>query len=172
MPRLGKRLAVMAALAFVAIVSAWSPAVQAQQQAPPPQPELAKDALTEDLAKSLRDQRDYARVEAAMGGPGTLVGSSEESDGPHVIHAWRDRAGGTARAYLYRSGDFSVVVRPAGASDDIVLNTFGAFVCPTCSPPVAACGRRPWWVPHDVHWDNFDCGCTLAGPQSVKVGRC
>jgi hypothetical protein len=137
-----------------------------------PQPPVGAGALTPGLAQSLRDVRDYSGIEAAMGGPGALVGASAESDGPHVVHAWRDQAGGTARAYLYRSGDFSVVLRPAGATDDIVLNSFGAFVCPNCSPPVNACGRRPWWVPHDVHWDNFDCGCTLAGPQSVRVGRC
>ena len=140
-------------------------------------PEDAKPAnaarhLTREVAISLRDVRDYASVEAAMGGPGTLVSTSEESDGPHVVHAWRDSAGGSARSYLFRNGDFSVVLRPAGLSEDIVLNSFGAFVCLSCSPPVNACGRRPWWVPHDVHWDNFDCGCTLAGPQSVRVGRC
>jgi hypothetical protein len=135
-------------------------------------PVSAAAALTPELAVSLRNARDYASVEAAMGGPGALVGASQDSDGPHVVYAWRDQAGGTARSYLYRSGDFSVVLQPAGLPEEIVLNSFGAFVCPYCSPPVNACGRRPWWVPHDVHWDNFDCGCTLAGPQSVRVGRC
>ncbi|MCP8937440.1 hypothetical protein NK718_02845 [Alsobacter sp. SYSU M60028] len=128
--------------------------------------------ITPDLALNLRGAGSYASVEAMLRGPGTRIGTSRESDGPHEVRAWRDSAGGTARAYVYDSGDFSIVLRPAGEAQDIVLNSFGAFVCPTCSPPVNACGRRPWWVPHDVHFDNFDCGCTLAGPQSLGVGRC
>jgi hypothetical protein len=144
----------------------------APARADDPPASLSAAPLTPALASALRDLRTPSEVEAALGGPGAVVGSSEESDGPHVIHAWRDSAGGKLRLFLFRSGDFSLVMRPAAAQDDIVMNSFGAFVCPTCSPPVNACGRRPWWVPHDVHWDNFDCGCTLAGPQSVRVGRC
>ena len=71
------------------------------------------------------------------------------------------------RAFLYPDGSFAAVVSPAGSGGEIVLNSFGAFVCPTCKPPVDACGHRPSWVPHDLHWDVFDCLQTLTGPQSL-----
>jgi len=51
-----------------------------------------------------------------------------------------------------------------------VLNSFGAFSCRICSPPVNACGQRPSWVPHDVHWDIFDCPRTITGPQDMPAG--
>ncbi len=138
-----------------------------------PRPATATVEFTPAFASSLREVRRFEDIEAAAGAPGVEIGRGEESDGPHVVYGWTGAGGkGSMRAFLFRSGDFSIVVRPEGAAEDIVLNSFGAFVCPTCSPPVNACGRRPWWVPHDVHWDNFDCGCTLAGPQSVRVGRC
>ena len=155
-------------LAFLFCALLTASAASAQDAAPA----RASVAFTPAFAASLRDARRFEDVTSAAGVPGALVGKSEESDGPHVVYAWTGAGGrGSMRAYLYRSGDFSVVMRPEGG-DDIVMNSFGAFVCPSCSPPVNACGRRPWWVPHDVHWDNFDCGCTLAGPQSVRVGRC
>lgn len=145
--------------------------VTASAQAP--QPASAAVEFTPAFASALREIRRFEGIAAAAGATGVEIGRSEESDGPHVVYGWTGAGGkGSMRAFLFRSGDFSIVVRPEGATEDIVLNSFGAFVCPSCSPPVNACGRRPWWVPHDVHWDTFDCGCTLAGPQSVRVGRC
>jgi hypothetical protein len=138
----------------------------------PPLPRATSD-ISPAFATALREARHFSDVEAAAGGPGALVGHSDESDGPHDVFAWTGRDGkGSMRAYRFATGGFSVVLRPAGETTDLIVNSFGGFVCPTCLPPVSACGRRPSWVPHDVHFDTFDCGCTLAGPQSLNIGRC
>jgi hypothetical protein len=84
---------------------------------------------------------------------------------PRVLFSWTGSGGkGQMRAFLYADGSFAVVVSPAEGGA-ITLNSFGAFMCPSCDPPISACGGRPAWVPHDVHWDTFDCERTLTGPM-------
>ena len=130
-------------------------------------------AITTAWAGGLRDARDFAQVQKAAGAAGRLESVEETGDAPHAVYGWIGAGGrGAMRAFLYPSGDFAVIVSPADGAGEIVLNNFGAFVCADCSPPVKACGRRPSWVPHTLHWDVFDCGCTLTGPQSLHTGRC
>jgi hypothetical protein len=173
MVRVNEKLRCACACALLNILIVFAGPSAAHAQATYEKLPRAATAIDTALAQALRGASSFGAVESAMGGPGARIGHSDESDGPHDVIAWTGRDGrGLARAFLFANGDFSVVLRPAGAQDDLVLNSFGAFVCPTCEPPVNACGRRPWWVPHDVHFDTFDCGCSLAGPQSVGVGTC
>ena len=74
------------------------------------------------------------------------------------------------RAFLYEDGGFAAIIAPAGDDREIILNNAGAFICAACVPPVNACGSRPSWVPHDVHFDDFDCPLTLTGPQNLDRG--
>lgn len=129
-------------------------------------------AITTAWASRLRAVADLAGLEAAAGGPGRLE-AVEQGEAPRAVYGWTGAGGrGHLTVLLYRSGGFAAIVDPADARGEIVLNSFGAFVCPACAPPVKACGRRPSWVPHSLHWDVFDCGCTLTGPQSLAGGAC
>ena len=70
------------------------------------------------------------------------------------------------RAFLYRGWRLRghhLALRQS--TSEIKFNSFGGFTCPACDPGVIACGHRPSWIPHDVHWDTFDCESTLTGPM-------
>ena len=121
----------------------------------------------------LRDAKSFGELQRAAGAGGAISEIRRDGDAPHAVFAWTGAGqGGRMRALLYRDGAFAAIITPPGAKGDIVLNSFGASICPGCAPPVNSCGRRPSWVPHDLHWDVFDCGCTLTGPQSLAAGAC
>ena len=135
---------------------------------------MAKVALDEAFALSLREAKGFGELQAAAGSHGHLTEVVLDGDAPHVVYAWTGAGGkGAMRVFVYEgSKDFGAIITAPGAAGPIVLNNFGAFICPSCSPPVNSCGHRPSWVPHDLHWDVFDCGCTLTGPQSLRSGSC
>ncbi len=142
---------------------------------PPPDPGegVAKVSFTTAFAQGLRAARSLAALQEAAGARGRIVAVIGAGDAPHLVYEWKGAGGsGTMTAFVYRTGDFGVTIALSGRSEPIVLNNFGAFVCAVCSPPVNACGHRPSWVPHDLHWDTFDCRCTLTGPQSLHAGVC
>lgn len=120
----------------------------------------------------LRGIRTFGDLQKAIGARGKLVAVDETVEAPHAVYQWTGAAGqGQIRAFLYRSGDFGVVIDPADKAGEIQFNNFGAFVCAACSPPIKACGRRPSWVPHSVHWDTFDCDYTLTGPSKLRSDK-
>ena len=138
----------------------------------PGQPD-ANVAITRALAIALRDIRDFAGLQKAAGAGGKLLSVDANLETPRAIYGWKGLDGrGQMRVFLYRTGDFGVTVIPADRAGEITINNSGAFVCPTCSPPVDACGRRPSWVSHSVHWDGSDCHCTITGPQTLRAGPC
>lgn len=126
-------------------------------------------ALTAEWATSVRGIRSFRQLQNAAGTPGRITSFETHDETPRVVYDWVGGANsGRMRAFVYKDGGFAAIITPAANGGEIVLNSFGAFVCPTCSPPVNACGLRPSWVPHDLHWDNFDCLHTLTGPQSLQ----
>ena len=150
----------LAALATPSIAADWPPADPAE-----PTTKLAIDTV---MAQKLRGLRSFAELQATIGARGHISEVVGEGDAPHAVYDWTSAAnGGQMRAFLYEGGDFSVAITTPGQTDEIVLNNFEAFICASCAPPVAACGHRPSWVPHDLHWDVYDCARTLTGPQSV-----
>ena len=137
---------------------------------PPPDPGevQASVTFTPEWASTLRGLQAFDQLQRAAGARGHIVSVETQSETPRVIYRWVDMAGiGRMRAFVYQDKSFAVMITPAEGSGEIVLNSFGAFVCPTCSPPVDAYGSRPSWVPHDLHWDYFDCPRTITGPQSL-----
>lgn len=140
---------------------------------PPPDPDREKAAVafTPQRAMRHRDPRSLRDLQDAAGSDGKIVERSLDAETPRIVLQWTG-ASGRMRASVYSSGDFGATIIPAESGAPIVLNNFGAFVCAQCAAPVSACGRRPSWIPHDLHWDNFDCRCALTGPQSVKAGAC
>lgn len=145
---------------------------------PPHDPEQETTAIpfTANWAAKLRDVRTFVQLQDAAGAKGKIIESLVGAETPSVAFHWSsvapDGRRAQMRARLFSTGDFSATISPIEDGETIVLNNFGAFVCTQCSPPVSACGRRPSWIPHDLHWDNFDCRCTLTGPQSVRDGHC
>jgi hypothetical protein len=121
-------------------------------------------------ARQLRGLATFTDLQRVAGAKGRLE-SVEASASPRALYSWTGMEGkGMMRVFRYQSDAFGAVVSPSDMAGDIVINGFGAFVCPACSPPVNACGGRPSWVPHEVHWDTFDCHLTLTGPQGPGPG--
>src|SRR4051812_42460678 len=100
--------ATLARLAVLAIAFAVQPSrPAAAQDAIPAQHAFARAsaAFTPAFAASLRELRRFEDIEAAAGATGSIVGRSEESDGPHVVYGWTGAGGrGTMRVYRYDSG--------------------------------------------------------------------
>ena len=138
----------------------WPPADPGEAQ--------ASVSFTPEWASTLRGLQRFDQLQNAAGARGQIVSIQTQSEMPRVVYNWVD-AGHTGhmRAFVYRDEAFAAIITPAEGLGEIVLNSFGAFVCPMCSPPVNACGLRPSWVPHDLHWDDFDCPRTITGPQSL-----
>ena len=142
---------------------------------PPKDPNepLAKVAFTEKTIAALRKAQSFAELQNAVGAHGRVAKFDRESEFPYALFTWQGAGNsGHMEAALYETGDFGVTVTLAGAGHEIRLNNFGAFDCPSCKPAAFSCGHRPSWVPHDLHWDTFDCGCTMTGPMSLRAGRC
>lgn len=177
LPR-ARRLFVFVLCRYVAVMAlclAVAPAAVSAGNWPPPDPAEPAAAVAFDTAwaSRQRDIHDFEQLQKAAGARGRIIEIVQTGDSPHVVFGWTGKQGrGRMQALLYENGDFSAIITPAGASEDIILNNFGGFACPLCSPTVLVCGRRPSWIPHDLHWDRFDCPCTLAGPQGLHIGKC
>lgn len=162
------------AFSLVAAIQSSTAISAAADEWPPRDPDQPETtiAFTNDWALTLREAKTFRQLQERMGSAGKIVESKPSAATPNVVFEWISTASGErvgeARATLYPTGDFGVVVRRANSSQDIVMNNFNAFVCRDCSPAVDACGRRPSWVPHDVHWDSWDCHSTMTGPQSTE----
>jgi hypothetical protein len=164
----GRRFGVIAAcfLAKAAFgAEAWPP--------PDPDAELTQKIAEPSLVSEFRDIRRFAQAQEALGSPGKIVERRLDADQPFVVYHWRMPNGAAeARVWLFKTGDFGGLIGRKGEAPTIIFNNFGALVCNSCAPPVNVCGRRPSWVPHDVHWDNFDCRCTLTGPAGAPELGC
>ena len=140
--------------------SDWPPADPGEEQ--------ASVAFTAEWASAQRTDRRFVDLQTAAGARGHIISFDLNSATPRVVYSWIGTSmAGRLRAIVYPDGAFSAVVSPASGEADITLNGFGAFVCPSCRPPVNACGGRPSWIPRDVHWDVFDCPLTVTGPQAM-----
>lgn len=136
-----------------------------------PKEGLATTEITTSWAKALREARDLADVRRATGTDGKFEATETKGSISRQVFSWTGRNGkGRLRVLDYSSGGFAAIIDPSDSSGEIVMNSFGAFTCLDCSPPVNACGRRPSWIPHDLHWDNFDCPRTITGPQDMPSG--
>ena len=165
--RLRRRLTIRLVRGLVCVVT-MNAAGAAEWPPQDPVDGQATVALDATWASRLRDIHDFRELQRKAGALGRIISTETQSETPRVIYAWDGRDGrGRMRAFVYPDGSFAVVISPAELGGEIVVNTFGGFVCPACTPPVHACGHRPSWVPHDLHWDEFDCHHTLTGPQGL-----
>jgi hypothetical protein len=165
----GCRLAVVIAALIVAKIAfaaeAWPPA--------DPGAEVTQTRIEPSLADAFRDVRTFKQAQDILGWGGKIIERRLKADQPYVVYHWRmPQDAAEARVWLFETGDFGGLIVKPDAAPMIVFNNFVAFVSTTCSPPVSACGRRPSWVPPDVHWDNFDCRCTLTGPNGAPELGC
>jgi hypothetical protein len=140
---------------------------------PPSDPDdgTAAVEITAEWAKGLREARALADVQRAAGAGGKIKAFETKGGTSRAVFSWVGRDGkGRLRVFAYRSGGFAAIVDPADLPGKIVLNSFGAFTCRDCSPPVDACGRRPSLITHDLHLDKFDFPRTITGPQDMPPG--
>jgi hypothetical protein len=172
-----RRSATLASILALAIqMSAIALAVAAGWPPIDPNEEATAVVFTRDWATTVRDTRTLRQLQNAAGAGGKIVERNLGAEAPYVVFQWisvaPDGRKARMRANVFSTGDFGATILPIEQGDEIALNNFGAFVCRQCSPPIDACGRRPSWSPHDLHWDNFDCRCSLTGPQGAKAGQC
>lgn len=160
-------------LAFLAALLLSAAPLKAQSWPPAdPNEGTAAVEITASWARGLREAHELTDVQHAAGAGGKIEAIETRGSTSRAVFGWTGRDGkGRLRVFVYRSGGFAAIVEPADKAGGIVLNSFGAFTCPDCSPPVNACGRRPSWIPHDLHWDNFDCPHTITGPQDMPGGN-
>lgn len=125
-------------------------------------------AITATWARHLRGLVTFADLQKSIGSAGHLEAVEDNGyEEPRARYGWTGPGGaGNIVAFQYRSGAFAAIVNPVDLKGAIEINSFGAFVCAACSPPVNACGSRPSWVLKDIHWDSFDCPRTVTGPQA------
>ncbi|SDR60764.1 hypothetical protein SAMN05519103_07093 [Rhizobiales bacterium GAS113] len=162
------RLSIRAAALLAGLMLAGAGALASDWPPVDPGEAMTKIAIDSGFAQRLRGLRSFGELQAAAGARGHISDIVRDGDSPHAVYDWTSAAnGGRMRVFLYEGGDFSAAITSPGQADEIVLNNFEAFICASCSPPVTACGHRPSWVPHDLHWDVYDCARTLTGPQSV-----
>ena len=122
--------------------------------------------FTAGWAERLRSLHSFSDLQDAIGVRGRLD-ADERADGTQRnVYRWIG-ADGRSRleVFVYPDGAFAGAIASEPSHDVVTFNSFGAYVCAACDPPVKACGRRPSWIPRDLHWDNFDCENTLTGPQ-------
>ena len=168
------RLATMAAA--VALLSAAPQWAIGQESAARSAPGRAQNPTFDlSFALRLRDASSFDALRGIVGSEGEIVERSQIGGRSYVVYRWTDSgspAAGELRVRLYESGDFGGTIGAPGRPARATFNSFGAFLCPSCAPPVDACGRRPSWVDRDLHWDNFDCRCTLLGPAGGPDSPC
>ena len=166
MKKIKRAVILCAALPALLLTATASPA----EVWPPSDPNQGSAAveITVALAKQLREARTLADVQRAAGAGGKVDALETKGDTSRAVFSWVGGNGkGRLRVLVYRSGGFAAIVDPTDSPGKVVMNSFGAFTCRDCSPPVNACGRRPSWIPHDVHWDTYDCPRTITGPQDM-----
>ena len=147
---------------------AANPASAADWPPHDPGDEQATVVFDAQWASRVRGIRSFRELQRQAGALGRITSTELPRETQRVVYGWEGSDHrGRLRAFVYQDGSFAAVVSQAEPGGEIVLNSFGAFVCPACTPPVNACGHRPSWVPHDLHWDDFDCLHTLTGPQSL-----
>jgi hypothetical protein len=125
-------------------------------------------AFTAAWAERLRSLHSFSELQDAIGATAQLD-ADQRADGIHRnVYRWIG-VGGRSRlvVFVYPDGAFAGTIASEPSYDLVTFNSFGAYVCAACDPPVKACGRRPSWIPRDLHWDNFDCENTLTGPQGA-----
>jgi hypothetical protein len=164
------------ALGLALVLQTWAGAHADPWPPIDPDQETTDVVFTSAWAMQHRDARSLIQLQDVAGAKGKIVEYLLKADPPRVVFRWNsvapDGSKSQLKATVFASGDFGATVSPADGGEAIVLNSYGAFVCRQCTPPVSACGHRPSWIPRDLHWDNFDCRCTLTGPQSVQDAEC
>jgi len=89
-------------------------------------------------------------------------GKITERAGPdHVSFHWISDSGSTFPGYMLlgyqRDGSFGLSLLPVDIQGDITVNSYGAFSCDKCKPPIDICGKRPSWIGADDEYNDPYC---------------
>ena len=164
--RSAKRSGATVAVLLLGLFATGSGARAAEWPPADPREQQATAVFDRSWAVGLRDVHDFADLQRAAGTRGRIETYDLNAPFPRVVYDWTGSGGkGRMRAFLYEDGGFAAIISPSQSTSEIKFNSFGGFTCPACDPAVIACGHRPSWIPHDVHWDTFDCESTLTGPM-------
>jgi hypothetical protein len=118
---------------------------------PPVDPKdyTTKTDFTVSWAKKLRGFKTLADLQRAAGSKGTISEIHLEGENQSVSFHWRSEPKNSSRL-----GYMLAVVRPDGSigvgvltdeNIEVVVNTFGGFICDKCDPPIEIIGSEPTW---------------------------
>ena len=145
----------VAGAAFTTLSLVSSPISGQQLQPwPPTNPDeqVTKTPFTVAWAKKVRGFQNLAELQEAAGSKGRVSSTRGMANTKHpsVTFHWRSQPTPNARpgwmiAEVYAD---DAVGADIITNDDlnIIINTFGAFICEKCSPPVNALGMTPTWA--------------------------
>ena len=125
-----------------------TPALALDNQVTDPNQERTSVAFNLDLVEKLRDARSLVDVQHLAGSGGKIVSRSTTSPRVLRLHWISDKPDGHDRSMYvgaYEDGNFGLYIDSAGVGP-VIINTYGAFHCHGCAPPVDICGSRPSWV--------------------------
>jgi hypothetical protein len=110
-----------------------------------------------EWAMALRGIATFEALQRAAGAAGIVTKQVEAGGNSYRNFHWIGLNGlGEMTVTRYQNGDFRAVIT-TNDQRQLTLNNSGGFACPTCVPPINACGHRPSWIARDLHWDNWDC---------------
>jgi len=114
-----------------------------------PNEENAKYEFTSSWAKRMMGFRSLTELQIAAGSRGKITERGSGAGMPFASYHWismpvRGRTAGFMLARQYSDGNVGVSLLTTDGRE-IAMNTFGAFICDGCRPPVEIRGSTPTW---------------------------
>jgi hypothetical protein len=134
-------LVALAVAAGISVAAEWPPQDPGEY--------VTRTDFTVAWAKKLLGFGSLTDLQLAAGSKGTISERKLTGDHPHVSFHWRSEPKnhriGYMLAVVYPDGNIGVSIL-TGENIDIVLNTFGAFICDKCTPPIEIRSTKPSWA--------------------------
>ncbi len=123
-----------------------------------PDEERTTVPFTLAFAKKLRTARTLEDVQRLAGSKGKIT---ERAAPDQVGFHWISDSGSTFPGYMlleyHRDGNFGLSLLPVDVQGDVIVNSYGAFSCDKCKPPIDICGQRPSWIGADDAYSDPYC---------------
>jgi hypothetical protein len=114
-----------------------------------PDEETTRTEFTAAWAKRLDGFKSLAELQKAAGSKGKITERDNGSGNPYASYHWINKpTNGRPDSFIlarqYADGSVGVGILTSDVGQ-IVLNTYGAFICDRCSPPISIKGSDPKW---------------------------
>jgi hypothetical protein len=134
-----------AAAALPILVSPWPPV--------DPDQETTTVEFSAAWAQKLRGFQSLSELQRAAGSQGKITERDKGQGNQFAVFQWISKPpngrGGYMIAHEYSDGSIGLGVMTSDVGE-IIINTFGAFMCDKCKPPIEVGGARPSWASSSV----------------------